>query len=329
MRDADTIIVGGGPAGSSCAWRLKQRGHDALILDQMSFPRVKLCAGWITQKVLDDLDFVTGDYPHSLQELDARVHLPPLPFALNWFPTSHRNYSIRRIEFDNWLLERAGVPVVEHRAKHIERVDEFYVLDNSFRCRNLVGAGGTACPVRRAFFPDTHQRASQIVTLEQEFDYPDRQDNCHLYFAYRGLKGYAWYVPKADGAVNIGLGGKAKYFKRSGTNIHEHLRAFVLRLVREGRLDQATADAVSYTGHPYYLASYHGEVQKDRCYLIGDSAGLATVDLGEGIGPAVESGLLAAHAILGEADYARAGFTTHSFGGPVGKSARWLLPVRR
>jgi len=37
MIDTEVLIVGGGPAGSACAWRLKQHGFDCLVLDQRSF----------------------------------------------------------------------------------------------------------------------------------------------------------------------------------------------------------------------------------------------------------------------------------------------------
>lgn len=328
MEHVDTIIVGGGPAGSSCAWRLRQRAHDVAILERQTFPRVKLCAGWITGKVMRDLKFNEAGYPHSILELDIRTHFGSLPFALRWFPTDDRNYSIRRVEFDHWLLQRADVPVIPHTVRDIRREAGRYVIDDRFTCRNLVGAGGTMCPVRRILFPENRRRASQIVTLEKEFSYPEREDVCHLYFFQRGLKGYSWYVPKADGAVNIGLGGKCKFFTRSKTTIHEHFRAFLDQLIRERRIDEETAARQRFTGHPYFLTSYHGEVQKDCCFLIGDSAGLATLDLGEGIGPAVESGLAAAAAILGEAAYSRKPFTKYSSGGMTQRLLRRLLPVR-
>lgn len=328
MQQVETIIVGGGPAGSSCAWQLRKDGRDVIILDRQEFPRVKLCAGWITGKVLRDLELTPSDYPESILKLDIRTHLPFLPFALRGLPTPEVNYSIRRVEFDHWLLNRANVPVVRHSVKSIRRENGFYVIDNLFRCRNLIGAGGTMCPVRRMMFPENRQGTSQIATLEKEFHYPQREEVCHLYFCYRGLKGYAWYVPKADGSVNIGIGGKSKYFSKSGTNIHDHFRQFLARLVREGRIDQSTVDAMKYTGHPYYLFSYRGEIQRDRCWLIGDSSGLASVDLGEGIGPAIESGLLAAKAIQGQATYSRSSFTHYSVGGFARAVASRLLPIR-
>ncbi|MGH8709796.1 MAG: FAD-dependent oxidoreductase, partial [Burkholderiales bacterium] len=44
----DVLIVGGGPAGSTCAWQLVRASFDVLVLDKHTFPRDKVCAGWIT-----------------------------------------------------------------------------------------------------------------------------------------------------------------------------------------------------------------------------------------------------------------------------------------
>ena len=322
MRFVETIIVGGGPAGSTCARHLTQNGGEVLVLDKAHFPRLKLCAGWITAKVMRDLEFGAVDYPHPIVKLEVRSHFFALPFALNWFPTPGPDYSIRRVEWDAWLLKRSGAEVIEHDVKTIRRDGDRYVIDDAFACRNLVGAAGTMCPVRREIFPDSRMKWRQIVTLEKEFAYPQRSDICHLYFCRRGLMGYAWVVPKGDGFVNIGLGGKSHYFKSSGTKIHDHFRAFLDDLVRDRLLDAATARDLQETGHPYFLFSAKGDVKRDRCFLIGDSAGLASVDLGEGIGPAVESGLMAAREILGAGVYRKADISTLSSSGIAGRLMR-------
>jgi flavin-dependent dehydrogenase len=320
MRHVETIIVGGGPAGSTCARHLVQEGREALVLDKARFPRPKLCAGWVTAKALRDLGASVADYPHPILTLDVRTHLFGLPFTLSWFPTPGPDYSIRRVEFDAWLLARSGAEVIEHEVRAVRRDGERYVIDELYSCRNLVGAGGTMCPVRRALFPDGRIKSRQIVTLEKEFEYPARGELCHLYFR-RGLPGYAWVVPKGNGFVNIGLGGKSKFFRKSGANIHAQFRAFIIDLVREQVLDAATAATLQETGHPYYLFTRHGEVKRDHCFLIGDSAGLASVDLGEGIGPAVESGLLAAREILGTGEYRKDAIAVFSLTGWL----RWAL----
>jgi hypothetical protein len=80
------------------------------------FPRLKLCAGWITGKVMHDLNFTAADYPHPILPMEIRAHFFRLPFALPWFPTPGPGYSIRRVEFDAWLLKRSGAEVVEQRS---------------------------------------------------------------------------------------------------------------------------------------------------------------------------------------------------------------------
>ena len=52
MDRCDVLIVGGGPAGSSCAWRLVTAGLDVVVVDKANFPRDKVCAGWITPAVV-------------------------------------------------------------------------------------------------------------------------------------------------------------------------------------------------------------------------------------------------------------------------------------
>lgn len=314
-RYIETIIVGGGPAGSACARELRRRGRDVVVIDKAAFPRQKLCAGWVTEKALQDLEFDEADYPHPILKLDIRSEVRGLPFALPWFPTPGPNYSIRRLEFDAWLLARSGAEVIEHSVKSVRREGDVYVLDDQFSCRHLVGAGGTMCPVRRQVFDEERRRSKQIATLEVEFEYPGRRDDCRLYFFKRGLMGYAWFVPKGDGFVNIGIGGKSNYFRRSNTNIHDHFKNFLEDLVKEGRLDAETAAGVKAKGHPYFLLSDEGPTKRDGCFLIGDSAGLASVDLGEGIGPAVESGQMVAREIAGEGVYDKQEVTRHSFGG--------------
>lgn len=291
MESFDTIIVGGGPAGAACAARLRERGRDCLVLDKADFPREKLCAGWITPRGLRHA-CAADAYPHALARFER--------FAIAWrgrsFALRTRQYAIRRLEFDDWLLRRAGVERRRHEVRRVERATQGFVLDRAFRCRVLVGAGGTHCPVYRALFADWRPRraADRVDAIEEEFSAAWTDPHCRLWFCDDGLPGYAWYVPKPGGIVNVGIGGLAGRLRARGASILPHWRAFTARLELAGLV---RGHAFAHRGHSYYLRGPDDVASCDGAYLVGDAAGVATRDLGEGIAAAIESGQRAAEAI--------------------------------
>lgn len=298
MIHTEVLIVGGGPAGAACAWRLRQRGVACAILDRQRFPRAKPCAGWITPQVVRDLGLVPADYPGGFTTFGALI----ISIRGVTFPLPTRQHAIRRLEFDDWLLRRAGVPVHQHEVKAIARVGGGYCVDGAFSAKYLVGAGGTRCPVYRTLFQEASPRdaGALIVTLEEEFSYPHRDPHCRLWFLEHGLPGYAWYVPKVGGIVNVGIGGQAEVLRARGDHVRRHWSLLVDKLARRGLVRDHVFQP---RGYAYYLRQASPELRRDNALIVGDAAGLATRDLGEGIGPAVRSGLLAAEAILHDGDY--------------------------
>jgi len=298
MTKAEVIIVGGGPAGSTCAWKLREAGIETLILDKQEFPRAKPCAGWITPRVVRNLQVDINAFPYSIVRLERlHLHRSGRRFSL---PT--RQYSIRRYEFDEWLLKRAGVPVYRHTVKKIRREEGSYILDDVYRCTYLVGAGGTYCPVYRSIFSDLSPRtaSAQITALEVEVKCEDENRGCHLWFSENGLNGYSWYLPKGNGYLNVGVGGRSTTLEARGETIRDHWTHFGQKLAE---LSSVNLDALQPNGHTYYLRHDIRTVQRDNAFIVGDAAGLATKDLGEGIGPAVESGIRAARAIINRTEY--------------------------
>src|SRR5208282_606276 len=247
-------------------------------------------------------------YPYGILELkEIRIYFGRTKWSI-LRPTTQ--YSIRRVQFDNWLLERCGAQVVHHAVRSIALEDGYYSIDGQFRCRYLVGAGGTNCPVKRAFFaPD---RGQLIITQEIEYETEAKSRTCTLFYPFGGFAGYGWYVPKADG-INIGFGGAASQY---GQNIKSYWRDFVDTLLARGLIDAQPPEPSS---HPYYVGDRSKEVRKGNTFIVGDAAGLATRDMGEGIGPAIESGLQAARQILGHGDYSIADIPQCTLEGLPGK----------
>jgi len=124
MRSCDVLIVGGGPAGSSCAWGLRSSGLDVVVLDKSSFPRNKICGGWITPFVLQALEI------NPVQYARGRIFQPISAFRISSLGQEQKticydqpvSYGIRRCEFDEYLVRRCGAELRESVAiKSIER----------------------------------------------------------------------------------------------------------------------------------------------------------------------------------------------------------------
>ena len=201
----------------------------------------------------------------------------------------------------------------------------------SYRARYLVGAGGTRCPVYRALVsrrPPAREGVYRPRPIEHEFPYEWEDPRCHLWFFRKGLPGYTWYVPKADGYLNCGVGGVAESIKELGQDIKSHWAE--PRRPAGGSNGQRTATCnYAPKGYSYFLRDRLGAVRVQNAFLVGDAVGLATRDLGEGIGPAIASGQRAARSILTGAEYSLDTLDYFSLPAMIGRERRLAGVVER
>jgi flavin-dependent dehydrogenase len=303
MQNCEVLIVGGGPAGSSCAAQLVQAGLDVLVIDRKTFPRDKTCAGWVTPQVWDVLGVDPADYGTS------HVCQPITGFRTGMIggeevATDYGrvvSYGIRRCEFDHFLLDRSGAPCQFGIDVHdIRREGTGWIINDAIRAAVLIGAGGHFCPVARAL---GGREGGQIVTVaaqEIEFELPPeeiaklrcRGEVPELYFC-EDLAGYGWCFLKGN-FLNIGLG------RLNSPGVSAHVQAFCQFLRDRGRI--ACELPERFHGHAYRIYErIEPKLVDDGVLFIGDAAGLAYPQSGEGIRPAVESGLLAADVLIAAA----------------------------
>jgi flavin-dependent dehydrogenase len=300
MDRCDVLIVGGGPAGSSCARSLRKAGLDVVVMDKADFPRDKTCAGWITPAVVELLALDVEDYRQR------RVFQPVTGFRTGvigapMLETRHDHavsYGIRRCEFDDYLLRRSGARLRPGEpVEHLERRTDGWLVNAALRTPLIVGAGGHFCPVARFLGAAVGHGERAVTAKESEFEIePAQQSACRsrpgipeLYFC-EDFKGYGWCMRKGN-FLNIGLG------REGDRGLSQHVTAFRDFLVAEGHLPADIRP--HFKGHAYLLYRHARRRLADNgVLLIGDAAGLAFTQSGEGIRPAIESGLLAAETIL-------------------------------
>jgi flavin-dependent dehydrogenase len=107
-------------------------------------------------------------------------------------------------------------------------------------------------------------------------------------------------VPKENGYINVGLGGKAEKMKLAGQRLQDYWNGFTKKLADDALIHDADYEP---TGYSYYLRGNVDVVRNGNALIVGDAVGLASIDMGEGIGPAVRSALLAAGAIMNNDEY--------------------------
>lgn len=299
MEQADVLVIGAGPAGSACAWKLVRAGMRVTIVDRAVFPRPKPCAGWVTPPVFEALAL---DPRHYAQECMLQ---PISGFLTGLLGGAARqtefgaavSYAVRRPEFDHYLLRRSGARAEQGvEVAGLERCDGWWQVNGRWRARLLVGAGGHFCPVARHLGARPSAEAAVVAQVaEFEMDAAEARScqacgECPEIYFVPELDGYGWCVRKGNW-LNVGLGALG------GRGRRRELEALVERLRRTGRI--GAGRRLAFHGHAYLLRGGSRRPGGGAgVLLVGDASGLAEESSGEGIRPAVESGLEAAQLIL-------------------------------
>jgi flavin-dependent dehydrogenase len=269
-------------------------------VDKATFPRDKVCAGWITPQIVDELQIDIGAYRdgRTFQPITGfRVGLVGGPAVVEATYDHPVSFGIRRCEFDHYLLQRSGARVrLGMPIASIRRDGGQWVVNDAIRAPMLVGAGGHFCPVARTLngAPD---RAALISAQEVEFRIDPREaasfnidpEQPELYFC-PDLKGYGWCFRKQD-YLNVGFG-------RLDSRALPKASAEFVDFLKARHTIPATA-SWRWHGHAYLVSEpVSRHAIGDGVMLVGDAAGLAYPQSGEGIRPAIESGLMAASTIV-------------------------------
>ncbi len=301
----DVIVVGGGPAGATCARHAARLGLDVLLIEKRVHPRRKACGGGITLRVVDVLDFSIGSVIER-EQCGLRLHAPSGIEVVEKRSTP-TGYTIRREDFDNLLLRQAesadaevieGVRVVDV----IEGSDAVEVItdDRNYRGQVLVGADGVNSTVARKTGIKTRWEDDEVclcieasVPMGPEdivrlFGDPEEHGNRILIEIYFGalVHGYAWaFAKRAE--VSLGIGALVSELH----DLRGAWKKFVGVIEERGGVK---CDLSSETAARVPLAGPIKRMYSSHTLLAGDAAGFVSPATGEGIYYAIESGRIAA-----------------------------------
>ncbi len=312
MEKREVIVVGGGPAGSTTAAFLAQRGHDVVLLDKARFPREKACSEYASPSLINVLDRLGARAAYE-QEGPVRIatteiHSPQgRTIRIEFHDGDDRRpaLTMSRSRLDPLLLDHARLCAVDVRenirVQSVIRDGERAIgvaLDqnrgepSAIRARLVVGADGLHSVVSR----DLGVRVSSVwprrLGLVGHYDGVSgvRPDVCEMHISPWGYCGIA---PLPGGMVSVGLAlDTRRYRGRARTRegmFDEALRMFPTISCRLGSARRLRP--VRGVGP---MARRVSQVCGDGWALAGDAAGYTDPFTGEGIYRAVWSGELLA-----------------------------------
>src|SRR3989442_8706952 len=173
----DVIVVGGGPGGSTAAWRLARGGLRPLLLEAAVFPGVKVWAGWVTTEGMADVEVDPEKYPLTIQAFSAcRFEFEGARHETRW--RTPASYGIVRREFDHYLLDRARAAGTDVRegarvTAVIRDADGIRVVSEhgAFEASVVIGAGRPPRPVAGGV-GDGSQPREVVIAQESETRLP-------------------------------------------------------------------------------------------------------------------------------------------------------------
>lgn len=326
MLRADVAVVGGGPAGAAAAITLARAGREVVLFDKARFPRDKCCGDGLTTAALRRYERL-GLRPDAiaswevvtdtwLRSPSGRVVRLPMPDTGGVFAAVARRYDLDAAFLD--VARAAGVKVYDGHAVHdvAERYDLVCLEVDGVGpvvSRYVVAADGMWSPIRKklglaeepGYLGDWHALRQYFTGVAEA-----AATGLWVWFDADLLPGYAWSFPLPGGGANVGFGIQ----RVPGKPTHEMKAQWADLLTRPHIRDVlgagARADAPP-KAWPIPTRLNSTQLAAGRVLFVGDAARATDSMTGEGIGQALETGELAAHAMIAGGPHRPAAVAAH------------------
>jgi flavin-dependent dehydrogenase len=290
------LIVGGGPAGSACGIESLEKGLEAVVFERGGFEREKVCGDGLSFDSQRALNYL-GVYD------EVREMAETIPRAIVHMSNGRELeiegpfYTLQRSQLDHLLREKVkskgGEINYETKIEEIMINEEgVQLIDNQERVYEgdvLVLATGANTKLAKSLgfdFPSVNMAAIRGY-LPNDFGIKD-----YLFWINKDIKsGYGWAFPCPDDLLNVGVSsyGDGKSSKK--------LNASLSKFTKEVGLDESKFIDKPRIW-PIRVGLRRGNCVSDRVILVGENIDCTYSISGEGIGKALESGILAAQSMV-------------------------------
>jgi menaquinone-9 beta-reductase len=315
----DVLVVGAGPAGSAAATRLARAGLHVVLIDQRSFPRQKVCGDGLIPDahaalarlgVLDEVMRQAQPARHvgCIGPRGGRIDVPG---TLAVLPRRELDDIVCRgavragaqmhapVQFEAPLLDAAG-HVCGARVSHAKQTREvragWVVLATGAVPQGLMAAGlcerQTPSGVALRAYVKNEAMVGRITELEVVW--------------HRKLRpGYGWIFPCPEGVFNIGVGVVESHSQSASgrgamvnVNLRQVFASFCEFYAPARELMAGGVMQGDLKGAPLRFSLAGAGFSRAGLLVAGEAAGSTYSFTGEGIGKALETGMLAAESIL-------------------------------
>ncbi len=280
-------VVGAGPAGSFCAFRLQQAGADVTQFDRFAEAWEKPCGGGVPPKVRERFPEIAG-YDGPRRVVSVGNFNSPKGTAVR-LEGGRALWVVKRRDFDGFirrLAQSAGVKLVHERIRGVQREGNGFVVrgETERRFDFVVGADGALSVVRRDLLgPIPKPMICMTVGYFLEADLAEAT----TWFLRK--PGYVWSFPRTDHTC---LGGGSTDPQLDMWPLIEQIRQ---EHFPQNKIVKKWGAPIPTIFDPQF---FDAPVSGDGFAVIGDAAGHVDALSGEGIFYAIWGGHLLAQAII-------------------------------
>ena len=330
--DADVIVVGAGPAGSTAAHYCAAAGLDVLLLEKSSFPRDKICGDGLTPRAVGEMvrmGVPIREEDGWIRNIGLRAVAGGRSYEFPWPELkAYPSYGLARsrMNLDQTLaeharstgaklMERTNVtgPLLDERTGRVVGVTARPVDDNGrrvgdeviYRAPVVIAADGVSARMAIALGIEKSMKRPMGVAVRTYFTSPRHDDpwmesQLELWDGAPGksnlLPGYGWIFALGDGTVNVGLGSVSSTAAATKIDYKDLFARWMANVPEEWEFTPENQIG-PVRGAALPMAFNRKPLYTRGMMLVGDSGGMVSPFNGEGIAYAMQAGRVAADTI--------------------------------